>query len=247
LPTQGRLVEPDPVIDLKTIPGLDRIEYDERKGLRIGALVTLTKLEEHPAIAEPAAQVGSPQIRNLGTVGGNLCQKPRCWYYRGNFPCLRRGGDYCSAAAGQNKYHCILGGDPCYMVHPSDPAAPLVAHDAELEIVGPKGKRTVPLREFFVLPKDDVTRETVLGPGKLVTTVVVPPHRSRKSAFLKFTERGRGTSQSRAWRRLWRDGTVDWRGPACAGRCGARAVACPEGLGDAGGEGSGGCGVPGNR
>jgi len=191
------LLEPARVVNLKSIPGLSRIVYDEAKGLSIGALVTLSELEEHPAvrqlypaIAQAAGLVGSPQIRNLGTAGGNLCQKPRCWYYRGHFPCLRRGGDYCSAAAGQNRYHCILGGDPCYMVHPSDLAVPLVAFGARVEIAGPKGRRSVPLEEFYVPPRVDVTRETILRPGEVVTAIVVPPARGRISAFVKFAERG---------------------------------------------------------
>ncbi|MDZ7374691.1 MAG: xanthine dehydrogenase family protein subunit M [candidate division KSB1 bacterium] len=194
---KDRLLEPDVVVNLKTIPGLNRIEFDEAKGLLLGSLVTLSELEEHPlvrrlypALAEAAASVGSPQIRNMGTVGGNLCQRPRCWYFRGNFPCLRRGGDYCSAAAGQNRYHCILGGDPCYMVHPSDLAVPLVAYGARVEVTGPKGRRWLALEDFFVLPRVELARETVLKPGELVTAVAVPPPEGRKSAFVKFTERG---------------------------------------------------------
>ncbi|NOZ56530.1 MAG: xanthine dehydrogenase family protein subunit M [Calditrichaeota bacterium] len=194
---KDELVRPGLVVNLKTVPGLTEITYDERKGLSIGALATLTDVEEHPvvrakypALAQAAAAVGTPQIRNMGTVGGNLCQRPQCWYFRGDFPCLRRGGDYCSAAVGQNKYHCILGGDPCYIVHPSDLAVPLRAYGASVEIVGPKGKRTVSLDDFFLLPSQDVRRENVLEPGEVVTWVRVPPSDGAKAAFVKFTERG---------------------------------------------------------
>ncbi len=103
---------------------------------------------------------------------------------------MRRGGDYCSAAAGQNKYHCTLGGDSCYIVHPSDLAAPLRACGASVEIVGPKGRRTVSLDDFFFLPSRDVRRENVLKPGEVVTWVRVPPSDGAKAAFVKFTEPG---------------------------------------------------------
>ncbi len=194
---KDELVRPGLVVDLKTIPDLHRIEYEPGRGLTIGALATLAEIEEHPvireqypAIAQAAAAVGTPQIRNMGTIGGNLCQRPQCWYFRGDFPCLRRGGDYCSAAVGQNKYHCILGGDPCYIVHPSDLAVPLRAYGASVEIVGPEGKRTVRLDEFFLLPSQDVQRENVLEPGEIVTWVHVPPSEGAEAAFVKFTERG---------------------------------------------------------
>ncbi len=194
---KDELVRPGLVVNLKTVPGLDRITYDATKGLTIGALATLTAIEEHPvirekypAIAQAAAAVGTPQIRNMGTVGGNLCQRPQCWYFRGNFPCLRRGGDYCSAAVGQNKYHAILGGDPCYMVHPSDLAVPLRAYGASVEILGPRGTREVSLDRFFLLPEQDVQRENVLKPGELVVAVHVPPAEGARGAFVKFTERG---------------------------------------------------------
>lgn len=194
---KDRQIEPDRVVNLKTIPGLSKIRYDQRKALLVGTLITVADLEEnpvvrqkYPAIAEAAASVGSPQIRNVGTVGGNLCQRPRCWYFRGDFPCLRRGGEHCSAAIGQNTYHCILGGDPCYVVHPSDLAVPLLAYGAKLEIVGPKGRRVVSMDDFFVLPEVDVTRENILQTGELVTAVQVPAANGAVSAFTKFTERG---------------------------------------------------------
>ena len=108
--------------------------------------------ERFTALAEAAAQVASPQLRNQGTLGGNLCQKPRCWYYRGDFACLRKGGELCYAYAGENEFHAVVGGGPCYIVHPSDTAPALAALGAIAHVVGPKGSRTVPLDRFFVLP-----------------------------------------------------------------------------------------------
>jgi xanthine dehydrogenase YagS FAD-binding subunit len=161
--------------DLKTISTVDG-------GLAIGALVTIAEIATHsdvqrlyPVLAQAAAAVASPQIRNQGTLGGNLCQKPRCWYWRNEaFDCLRKGGDTCFALGGQNQFHAILGGDMCVYVHPSDTAPALVALDATLNLVGPDGERSVPAEHFFVLPSDDPTVETVLAPGEIVTEVAIP-------------------------------------------------------------------------
>jgi len=119
---------------------------DTGNGLRIGALTTIAEVatspairNQYPALAQAAMEVASPQLRNQGTMGGNLCQKPRCWYYRGEFHCLRKGGETCFAVTGQNQYHCILGGDGCYIVHPSDTAPALIALDARVQIAGAKG------------------------------------------------------------------------------------------------------------
>ncbi len=152
-------------------------------GLRIGALTTITEVAEHPlirqrytALARGASEVASPQLRNQGTIGGNLCQKPRCWYYRGDFNCLRKGGPTCYAAEGENQFHAIFGsGDICYIVHPSDTAPALVALNAEVHIAGPQGRRTLPLEKFHIPPAEDVTRETVLERGELVTEIRLPP------------------------------------------------------------------------
>ena len=123
------LVEPESVVNLKHIPGLDTISYDGGKGLKIGALVkfprsrNFSRCGSFPALAMAAGVIGSPQIRHVGTIGGNLCQRPRCWYYRNeNIVCLKKGGDKCYAATGENKYNAILGGGPSYIVHPSDTA-----------------------------------------------------------------------------------------------------------------------------
>ena len=165
----------------------------------LGALVTLAEIEEHPAVrrsyaalAEAARSVGSPQIRNVGTIGGNLCQRPRCWYYRDEgILCIKKGGSKCYAAEGKNKYNAILGGGPSYIVHPSDCAPALLALNARVTIAGPGGKtRQVPLEEFFVLPRVNVFRENILQPNEIVTMVEVPtPAPGTRSAYLKFKER----------------------------------------------------------
>jgi xanthine dehydrogenase YagS FAD-binding subunit len=166
-------------------------------GLRLGALATLAEVaahetvrERYAALAQGAAAAASPQIRNQGTLGGNICQRPRCWYYRGDFDCPRKGGAACFAPGGENQYHAIFGADGCYMVHPSDTAAPLVALEAAVRIVGKSGPRVVPMESFFILPGQDLTRENVLVPGEIVTEIVLPqPRPGSKSSYRKFRAR----------------------------------------------------------
>ena len=129
-------------------------------GLRIGALTTLTEIanskmirETYSGLARAASEVASPQLRNQGTLGGNLCQKPRCWYYRGDFHCMRKGGDKCFAPRGENQFHCVFGGNMCYIVHPSDTAPVLVAFEASVRAAGPGGTRTIPSRNSTFLPE----------------------------------------------------------------------------------------------
>jgi xanthine dehydrogenase YagS FAD-binding subunit len=162
---------------LKSLRGIGR----KGETLRIGALTTITEVERDPiirksyaALAQGAAEVASPQLRHQGTIGGNLCQKPRCWYYRGEFDCLRKGGRLCFAFKGENQFHCILGGRNCYIVHPSDTAPALIAFDAYGRIAGPGGKRTVPVESFHVPPDENPQRETVLEQDEIVTHIVIP-------------------------------------------------------------------------
>lgn len=194
----------DGVFEAQKVVSLSRI--DELRGLtvapdgelRIGALTTIAELAAHPvvkekftALAEAASVVASPQLRNQGTLGGNLCQRPRCWYFRGDYDCTRKGGDMCYAISGENQYHAIFGGGACWIVHPSDTAPALTALDARVRIVGPKGARIVPVEKFFVLPDDDATKETVLEPGEIVLGVLVPaPAAGTKSAYRKVRARG---------------------------------------------------------
>jgi xanthine dehydrogenase YagS FAD-binding subunit len=184
------------LVSISGLKELNGIIATPDNGLSIGALTTITEVAEHPvvnknyaALAQAAREVASPQLRNQGTMGGNLCQKPRCWYYRGEFHCLRKGGEKCFAVAGENQYHCILGGGPCFTVHPSDTAPALVAFDASVRITGPKGSRTVPVEKFHVLPRTDVRRETVLEPGEIVTEIVLPPARGLLSSYRKVRAR----------------------------------------------------------
>jgi xanthine dehydrogenase YagS FAD-binding subunit len=194
---KDHVVEPDYLINLKTIPGLDYIK-EERGGFRIGALAKLADIEDHPAIREKllifsdaAGDAASPQIRNAGTLAGNLCQRPFCWYFRSsNFTCLRKGGQLCYTVTGDGRFHAILGGGPSYIVHPSDTAPALVALGAQLKIAGPAGEKNLPLEKFFVLPSLDYKRENVLNPGEIVTEIFVPtPKPGSKGFHHKVRER----------------------------------------------------------
>jgi len=186
------------VVSLSRLDGLRGIRDDGRGGVRIGALTTIAAVaadpvvnQRYPVLAQAARTVASPQLRHQGTIGGNICQKPRCWYYRGDFDCLRKGGDMCYAIAGENQFHCIFGGRGCYIVHPSDTAPALVALDATVEIAGQRGSRRVPLAEFHVSPRDDIRRETVLAAGEIVTAIDIPaPVRGSRSAYRKVRTRG---------------------------------------------------------
>lgn len=189
---------PARLVNLKQIRGLDRITLNAR-GLTIGALVTLTELEEHagvrqsfPGLSEAAHSIATPQIRNLGTVGGNLCQRPRCWYFRlEEVVCLKKGGSECYAASGENKYNAILGGGPSYIVHPSDLAPMLLALGARVTVSGAGGKRDIPLDKFFTLPSEgNIRRENVLQNDDIITEIFVPASPlAKQSTYLKFKER----------------------------------------------------------
>ncbi|MBD3334809.1 MAG: xanthine dehydrogenase family protein subunit M [Candidatus Eisenbacteria bacterium] len=185
------------LVSISRLDDLRQVRETADGGLRIGALVTISDLAAHPAVreryaclAQAASEVASPQLRNQGTIGGNICQKPRCWYYRGEFHCLRKGGDTCFAAGGQNQYHCIFGGDLCFIVHPSDTAPALVALDATARVRGSKGEREVKLSEFHVPPAVDVARETVLDSGEIVTEIHLPaPPPGLRSSYRKVRAR----------------------------------------------------------
>ncbi|MBK7877389.1 MAG: xanthine dehydrogenase family protein subunit M [Planctomycetes bacterium] len=211
------LVEPDKLVNLKGVPGLDRIEFTAAGACTIGALVTVGALEEHAGVrerlrvlAEAAGSVGSPQIRSVGTVGGNLCQRPRCWYYRSEHAkCLKKGGDECFSFSGQNKYNAILGGGPSYIVHPSDLAPALVALGATVTLKCSTGERQVALERFFTLPGEgDIRRETVLRDDEVLTHVHVPaPAAGMQSTYVKFRERGSyDFALASVALALWRDG-----------------------------------------
>jgi xanthine dehydrogenase YagS FAD-binding subunit len=170
------------VVDLSGIAALKGVR-DHEGGLEIGALTTLTEIENHPLVkerfgllAKAAGRVASPQIRNAGTLGGNLCQDTRCWYYRAGVDCYRAGGNVCYADTplGQNREHAIFGASRCVAVTPSDTANAMTALDAHMVIRGAKGERTVRADHFFVGPDVNIHRMTVLEPGEILTAVRIP-------------------------------------------------------------------------
>jgi xanthine dehydrogenase YagS FAD-binding subunit len=194
------LARPDVLVDLTRIPDAREMTWHSDGGVRIGGSVRLAAIARDPrlrerfgALAQACDSVGTPALRTMGTIAGNLCQRPRCWYLRSGFACHKHGGDTCPAASGENQYHAIFGGGPCYIVHPSDPAVALTALEAEVEIRGPRGVhnaagtggagapavgpvRRVPIAEFFVLPSERLEHETVLGPGEYVSAIEIPGH-----------------------------------------------------------------------
>lgn len=180
---KNRAKRPRALIDLQRLEGLRGIRETDGGGLEIGALTTLTEIERSSAVrerfgllADAAASVASPQIRNAGTLGGNLCQDARCWYYRDGLPCYRAGGNVCYADTpeGMNREHALFGADRCVAVTPSDTAPALVALEAEMVVRSPGRERVIPAGEFFMDPGTDITRMTVLGPRDLLTGVRVP-------------------------------------------------------------------------
>jgi xanthine dehydrogenase YagS FAD-binding subunit len=181
------VAQPDRVVNIKN---LDKAITVSATGARLGAAATLAELIEHPALSKSypalthaAEEVGTPQIRNAGTLGGNIMQRPRCWYFRNEeFHCLKKGGPRCFAVDGENQYHAIFGGGPCHIVHPSSLAVPLIAYGARFRVVGPTGEREIDAGEFFELPADNLMGETVLRSNELLTHVTLPAVASVKAA-----------------------------------------------------------------
>jgi xanthine dehydrogenase YagS FAD-binding subunit len=167
----------------------------------IGGLITLTELASHAALSGPwavlreaAASVGTPQIRNVATLAGNVTQRPWCWYYRNGFPCFKAGGSHCFSVHGEHQQHAIFGGGPSYSVHPSDLAPALVALNATFEVASPEGERRMAATEFFVLPSQNPARENVLAATELLTGVRIPtPAAGVVSTYLKITDRAAWT------------------------------------------------------
>jgi xanthine dehydrogenase YagS FAD-binding subunit len=195
---KDRNQRPTAVIELAGIKELSGIR-ETAEGLEIGALTTLTEITRSPVVREKysllataAGRVASPQIRNAGTLGGNLCQDTRCWYYRYGVSCYRAGGITCYADTpeGQNREHCLFGASRCIAVSPSDTATAAVALDAKMVIRGPSGERVVPAEEFFIGPEKDITRMTVLKPDEVLTAVRFPKEwAGAKFYFEKVTDR----------------------------------------------------------
>jgi xanthine dehydrogenase YagS FAD-binding subunit len=179
---KDRIKRPKTVVDLSGVEELRGIRTT-RDGIEIGAMTTLTEVAEHPVIrekysilAQAAELVASPQIRNQGTIGGNVSQDARCWYYRAGWPCYRAGGNICYADTpeGRNREHAILHADRCVAVNPSDTAPTLIALDSKFVISTPKGQRVVDAEEYFIGPDIDITRLHILQPGDLLTAIRIP-------------------------------------------------------------------------
>ncbi len=191
-----KIVAPDVVVHLRSVKGMDQVTQ-ESGGARIGGLITLDALGSHPLIrrqyavlAEAAETVATPQIRNAGTLAGNVCQRPWCWYFRNGFPCFKAGGNQCFSINGENQFHAIFGGGPSFIVHPSDTAPALVALDAQFRVTGPSGERTIPAADFFVLPKQNAARENSLANEELLTVVHLPaPRPGTRSIYHKVMDR----------------------------------------------------------
>jgi xanthine dehydrogenase YagS FAD-binding subunit len=185
------VLTPKRVVNIKHVAGLEAIKTERDGGARIGALVTLDRIVEashirqnYPALAQTVADAASPQIRNMATIGGNLCQRPRCWYFRNGMGLLPKTADGKSMVVeGDNRYHAILGNEgPAYFVSPSTIAPMLVAYGARMRIAGPEGERELALEKFFRIPASDTEREHDLKPNELVTEIVLPPAKNIRAA-----------------------------------------------------------------
>src|SRR6266540_1793777 len=188
---------PEVLIDITTIKDLVGIKSDGG-GTVIGAATTLSDLIDNkdiatklPVLTNAALSVASPLIRNFGTLGGNINQRPRCWFFRGeDFNCYKKGGDFCYAVTGDNRYHAIIGGELCYIVHPSDTATALLALNASAKVVGTAGERTVAFASYFTGPREDVLRENILKPNEVMTEVFIPTSAAgTRMAWTKLKDR----------------------------------------------------------
>jgi xanthine dehydrogenase YagS FAD-binding subunit len=192
------VVTPKRLVNIKQLPDMHAISNDKGGAMTIGALATLAQLTEasnlrnnYPALAEAIDEAASPQIRNMATLGGNLCQRPRCWYFRNGFGLLPKdetGKEL--VTEGENRYHAILGNDgPAKFVSPSTIVPILIAYGAKIRIAGPKGNREIPLEKFYVIPKSDNECEHDLQPNEIVTAVVLPPAQGLKAAHYEVRQK----------------------------------------------------------
>ena len=192
------LAEPDALVDLTGIEGLRGITREKGQGIRIGALTALSDVEASadllrslPIVPESLRDAATPQIRNMGTVGGNLLQRNRCWYFRDEgVQCWLKGGKRCFAVDGENRYHAVIGAHECWIVSPSDLAPALIACDAEVELASSLGRRRIPLAGFYVAPSGKQRKEHAIRRGELITTVRIPEKAlERKGTYVKAMER----------------------------------------------------------
>ena len=188
--------QPDVLINLRTVSGEDQVA-ESAEGITIGGQITLTELSGHPLVttrfpvlAQAATAVGTPQIRNVGTLAGNVTQRPWCWYYRNGFNCYKAGGEQCYSVAGENQQHAIFGGGPSYIVHPSDVAPALVALGATFNTLGPDGRRSLTADEFFQLPAQNAQYENSLARDELLASITLPaPAANVVSSYHKVMDR----------------------------------------------------------
>lgn len=190
------VVRADVLVNLRTVAGVDAVN-SSADGVAIGGLIKLTDLgnnqqiqSQYPVLAQAAVSVGTPQIRNAGTLAGNLMQRPWCWYYRNGFNCYKAGGDQCFSVTGENQLHAILGGGPSYIVHPSDLAPALVALSATFDVIGPAGERSLSAPDFFVQPTVNPAVENVLSEEEVLAGVrIAPISTNTRSAYHKVMDR----------------------------------------------------------
>ena len=193
------IVTPPKLVNIRNIESLRGITRT-KAGLQLGPLSTLSEIAAHPevqqsyaALSDAAGHAATPQVRNMATLGGNITQRPRCWYFRStDFDCKKKGGSSqeCHAHDGENQYHAVMNNEVCAMVHPSSTAVPLLAMNAQVELTSKRGKRTVPFSEFYVPPEKSLINETVLQPGEMITAIFVPtPEPGTRSAYQKYGEK----------------------------------------------------------
>jgi xanthine dehydrogenase YagS FAD-binding subunit len=199
LTLREQLVHAEHLVDLRRLPGARDISARDDGSVRLGGAVRIADLASHPvirgrfaALAEAARSVGTPALRNMGTIAGNLCQRPRCWYFRGGVACLKTGATGCPAAEGESQYHAILDAGPCHAVHPSDPAVALVALEATVEIVAATGsRRSVPVADFHQGAASNPHGETVLAHGEMIDAVELPGRSAGGTQrYAKLMQRG---------------------------------------------------------
>ncbi len=193
------IVAPPKLVNIRNIDALRGI-YASPEGLRIGPLTTLSEIAFDPdvqtsygALSDAAGHAATPQVRNMATLGGNLMQRPRCWYFRSSsYDCKKKGDTsaHCHALEGENQYHAVVNNGTCAMVHPSSTAVPLLAMGASVELTSKRGKRVVPMHSFYNPPEKDLLNETAVRPGELITAVLVPaPATGTRSAYQKYGEK----------------------------------------------------------
>ncbi len=193
------IVTPSKLVNIRNVSSLRGITVTP-EGLKIGPLSTLSEMAAHPeiqrsyqALSDAAGHAATPQVRNMATLGGNIMQRPRCWYFRStDFDCKKKSGssDDCHAHTGENQYHAVMNNGTCAMVHPSSTAVPLLAMDAQVELTSKRGKRRIAMSDFYVPPEKSLLNETVVQPGEVITALFVPkPEPGTRSAYQKYGEK----------------------------------------------------------